>query len=262
MQDSNKSNTLLRNLLRPNTVYNVDGITDLKYIISTKKDIICELYEMNFGLKKIEKKIYKPICVSSVQNTNNMVYDLYNKGGINLKNIVNGKDENGVQRLLINDLHANNIYVHTNDSSRFAKVTILKYSAPLFEEYIYQYNNNEKTIILNEKQSFANIYYSLNPINYPNQYENKVVTKYTGKRINKGECKSHTFNEPYLQSDNQIKRVMRYKKYLQNQTLPKLQNIAKNKDVKYTKKKDGKTIDIKKSSLIEKLSKELLRTKI
>lgn len=254
----------LHYLLRPNTVYNVDGITDLKYIISTKKDITCELYEMNFSLKKLERKTYKPICVSSVQNTNSMVYDVYNKGGVNLKNVVFGKDANGVQRLLINDLHANNIYVHTNNSSHFAKITILKYSAPLFEEYIYQYNNNEKTIIMNEKQSFATIYYTLNPINYPNQYENKVVTKYTGKRINKGECKSDTFNEPslHLQSDNEIKRVIRYKKYLQKQALPKLQNIAKNKNVKFTKKKDGKTIDIKKSSLIEKLSKELLRTKI
>ena len=45
----------------------------------------------------------------------------------------------------------------------------------------------------------------------------------------------------------------KYKKYLQNLTLQKLQKIARSKLVKITKKKDGKTVYCKKSTIVKKL---------
>lgn len=47
-----------------------------------------------------------------------------------------------------------------------------------------------------------------------------------------------------------------YKKYLENLSCDKVQKIARNKNIKITKKKDGKTTMIKKLTIIKKLMED------
>lgn len=256
--------TPLRYLLRPNTVYNVEGFNDLKYIISTNTDITCELWEMNFGLNTIEKRSYNKICVSHIGNNEQQrdIYDMYKKGVAKLTTTVSGIDEYGIQKILINDLHNRFMYVHTDDSSRFTKITILKYSAPLFKEYEYAYTGDEKATIRREQQLFGNIYYNLYAMNYPSVYEQKIMRKYSGLRIKKGECKPIVSVNNTVKTDIQRERILRYKKYLDRQNLDKLQKIAKKRSIVYTKKKNGKTTNIKKATLIDKLSDSFFQMKM
>lgn len=257
--------TPLRNLLQPNRVYNIDGFDDLKYIITSNKKIVCELYEMNFALNKIEKQNYRKLCVSSVlqiSNNQNMVYDKYNKAGTTLTTTVSGKDIHDIQSILINDLHKNFIYVHTDPMSRFIKITILKYSAPLFKEYEYAYNGKEKQIISREQLLFANIFYTMNPINYPGEYEQKITRKYSGLRIKKAECKSDSSEKPQDTSEKQQTRIKKYKNLLKKHSLIKLQQIAKKRNIKITKKEKDKTVNIKKSTLINKITNKHFKSKL
>lgn len=47
-----------------------------------------------------------------------------------------------------------------------------------------------------------------------------------------------------------------YKKYLENLSCEKVQKIARNKNIKITKKKDGKTTIVKKLTIIKKLMED------
>ena len=48
-------------------------------------------------------------------------------------------------------------------------------------------------------------------------------------------------------------RIAEYKKYLDNMTVDRLQRMATIKGIKITKKKDGKTVYVKKATLVNKL---------
>lgn len=246
----------LHKLLQPNTYYKVIGIAHLRYIIDTNPKLKCTLLEMNrdkeIVTKQFENLYLSPTTIPRGQNT---IYDRYYKGttihtvdlsGDDINREILSEDDSELGRSsIINDFHLDFIYVKTDDKSMYSSLIIYKFSAPVYHEYNHDlYTPTEKQFIENEQHVFDKKIEALNVQSYPQKYL-EIVEDIKDKIQFIGGSKGY-----------------KYRKFLSKQSMSKLQNIAKNKKINYQRKYNGKTIDIKRTTLTDKLCEKYLQMKI
>ena len=250
----------LHKLLSPNTYYKVLSTAHLRYIIDRNPNIVCSVLEMNddnvVETIEYENLSLTPIIYTREQHT---IYDKYNKGTtlstfqlygsyandrISISDDEEEEDEGeSIRKLIINDFHLDYIYVKTDSTSMYDKLIIYKYSAPTYDEVREGiYTENEEKFIKNEQTVFNSKITELNVASFPHKYQE--IAEDIEDEIE------------YL--GGSVKKSTSYRKFLNKQSMTKLQNIAKNKKISYQKKQQGKTVDIKRTTLMDKLCEKYM----
>jgi hypothetical protein len=162
------------------------------------------------------------------------------------------------RKVLLNDIQIDNLYVdkffkkfYLFNNKMIYRVGPAKYYNKLKEDKIFnEYKINHGLDLIHNKITIRNA--DLNDdkkmedphYRFFKELELKIYPPDTNSRS----------GSPITGGANKSAKA-KYIKTLRNKTLEKLQIMAKNKKVKYTKKVDGKSVAIKKETLIKKLCK-------
>ena len=278
--------------LEPFSIYNIADTYELRYILHIYKTIECDVYEYNLQKKTFQKNTYKNLCVEfNYSSAQNEVYDTFGVVKKALSFTLNGQNvKNGISadsEEIINNLWKKHMYVETDNFGNYKKIVILKHNAPEYEDFEDKYNNIQKVIIHNEIRFFNSIITKKNYEQVPSEYK-YYVNKLGELFQNLPECSDTSpheknkmnddmddidnmddidmndmeYDEVYGGYDLRNRRLRNYRAYLKRQNIEKLQNIAKNKSIKFERKYRGKNISIKPETLIENLCKHFCKMNI
>jgi hypothetical protein len=265
--------------LEPFSMYNISDTYELRYILHIYKTIECDVYQYNLDKKTFQKNTYRDLCVEfNYSSGQNEVYDMFGVTKRTLSFTLNGQNiKNGISddsEEIINNLWEKHMYVETDNFGNYKKIVIFKHNAPEYDDYEDKYNDIQQSIIYKETKLFNNVIAKKNHQNTPSEYK-YYVDKLVELFQNLPECSGtssirnstsddmdYDNDEVYGGYDSFNQRLHKYRAYLKRQNIQKLQNIAKNKSIKFERKYKGKMVSIKPETLIENLSKHFCRMKI
>lgn len=278
--------------LEPFSIYNISDTYELRYILHIYKTIECDVYQYNLEKRAFQKNTFRDLCVEyNYSSAQNEVYDMFGIAKKALSFTLNGKNlKNGISsdsEEIINNLWDKHMYVETDNFGNYNKIVIFKYNSPEYDDYEDKYNNIQQSIISKETKLFNNIIAKKNHQQTPSEYKyyvgklselfqnlpecydtssvkhsTKDYMEHDGTEHDGTERDYDDYDGAYGGYNSQNKRLQKYRAYLKRQNFQKLQNIAKNKSIKYERKYKGKMISIKPETLIENLSKHFCRMKI
>jgi len=253
-------------------LYSIDVLHHLNDILKYNKRI--ELYVYNIDDNdKVNLTKYNNLCLYTDIKAQNVLYSYYDNANEFIE-ILHSFDLNGTNidvknnvKTLLNDVLIDHLYVDKN----FTTLYLFNYT------YYYEYKTVEQEQKkIKEEKIFSDYikYYNVkliknksnDEIDDPNfkffdelSDEVKENHRYVNTECDYDEAADNAnYNGSLSNTSNRSSyggsdAKSKYIKSLKNKTLEKLQNIAKNKKIKFTKKLNGKMIAIKKETLIKKL---------
>ena len=255
------------------TLYNISYNSNINTILEYNPKI--ELYKFTIlPNKKVIFTIHNNLSINDDIQGQYLLYDEDNRQVLHTFTLY-GKDRINPKRnrFILDDMNRDNLYVNENVNKFY-----------LFENNLFDSKNIESdNEIYKEYLSGYNIKFVKDNIDYTLHGDNEVekmkdenykffhnITKELESR-SKSRSKSNSRSDSISKSSSEYQQYKRhtlsnggkltknidktYMKKLRNKSLEKLQNMAKNKKIKYTKMLNGKKVPIKKETLIKKLCK-------
>jgi hypothetical protein len=250
---SKKTNTL--SMFNNNkTLYTVGGEVNISNILYYNPKI--ELKEFTIsGANKLNINNFNKLYINNEFYAQNVIFNDNGRTVLQTFELIGSNKIKKETKKLLNDIQINNLYV----DEKLENFYLFSYDVANYKYY----NKEIADKIFNELKKD----YDLNLIDdkidyYDDEYddENKRMEDLNYRFFKKLNLKRYPpdtnsrSGSPITGGSNKSIKT-KYIKTLRNKTLEKLQNMAKNKKVKYTKKVDGKSVAIKKETLIKKLCK-------
>ena len=216
-------------------LYKIKNQYDLHNILMYKPDI--ELHKFSIANRKIAITKYNELDYNPIiqyAQTDSPQPDQFYVSGVNI-------DDNIEEDFLLTRESLK--YLHCDED--FSTIYLLcskydKYDEKEEEKIFKEFVKNQKITCINDtKKLFKDLKTKLKQRKYQSYSSASSSESSESSQNSSGGSKS---------LDKQ-----KYMKKLRNYTLEKLQNIARNKKVGYTKKADGKVVSIKKETIIKKL---------
>lgn len=242
-------------------LYKVNGQTNIDNILKYKPDIELNLFEIVDN--KVELNIYDSLHFTNDNfYAQNVIYSDDERGDVihsfDLIGKLKGNKSSGsynANTVVLNDIQAEHLYTDKFFSKLYlfthdyynTYYIVQREAKKIKEENIYKnFIKKHRLNLIDDKTNYNN------PENVRMQDPNYKLFNFLDNHINSRiKSRSSKITNSHGGS-NSVNKVI-YIKMLRNKTLQQLQKLAKNKKVKYTKKVDGKTVEIKKETLIRKL---------
>lgn len=260
--DFKKANITLDKYLEPNSTYKIEDKVELRYILHVNPRIECVVYGYDTRKMRFHTKNYQDLCVTNhFSSAQHEVFDKFNIGKKALSFTLNGVYMNPTgpqtyslydREVIINDLWENYMYVKTDEDSNYHKILIFKYSAPVYNDFEDHYDTEQSEVYRTEWRKLGGFEDRMEAKDAPSIYVQKM-NEITMNSDSLPTC--YEENSPGVSPNKGggCDKLKKYKKYLKRQSLTKLQSIAKNKKINYTRKSNGKIVNIKEETLVKNL---------
>ena len=249
------------------TLYNISYNSNINTILEYNPEI--ELYKFTIlPNKKVIFTIYNKLSIDDdiqgqylLQENPDILrtFTLYGKDKIKQKE----------SKFILDDMNRDNLYVNENvnkfylfENNLFDSKNI-ELDNKIYKEYLSGYNikfvkdNIDSTLdIHNEDEKMKDENYKFFH-NITEVLESRKRSRSNSRSNSSSSSEYQQYKRHKLSNGGKLTKNIdkTYMKKLRNKSLEKLQNMAKNKKIKYTKMLNGKIVPIKKETLIKKLCK-------